>query len=162
MHALRNEEIYGSIIEELEDPMWGNERTINERKYRIKNGILKIHEMRQPADYSYWRTIVPDDQGIKLELLREIHCVPYSGHPGFHTNFGGYTTTLLLGTYDPRGKTVRVGLPGVSGRKRQSSQTSEEITAIRNASTKVGSRSLRFCSGVASTSGNGHNLHGSG
>ena len=83
MHALRNEEIYGSTIEELEDPMWGNERTINERKYRIKNGILKIHEMRQPTDYSYWRTIVPDDQGIKLELLREIHCVPYSGHPGF-------------------------------------------------------------------------------
>ena len=26
---------------------------------------------------------MPDDQGIKLELLREIHCVPYSGHPGF-------------------------------------------------------------------------------
>ena len=83
MLALRNEELYGSIIEELEDPMWENERTINERKYRIKNGILKIHEMRQPTDYSYWRTIVPHDQGIKLELLREIHCVPYSGHPGF-------------------------------------------------------------------------------
>ena len=82
-HALRNEEIYGSIIEELEDPMWGNERTINERKYRTKNRILKIHEMRQPTDYSYWRTIVPDDQGIKLELLREIRCGPDSGHPGF-------------------------------------------------------------------------------
>ena len=61
----------------------GKQRTINERKYRIKNGILKIHDMRQPADYNDWRTLVPDDQGIKLELLREIHCVPYSGHPVF-------------------------------------------------------------------------------
>ena len=69
---------------------------------------------------------------------------------------------LLLGTYDPRGKTVRVGLPGVLGRKRQSSQTSGEITAIRSTSTKVGSRSLRFCSGAANTAGNRNNLHGSG
>ena len=64
-------------------------------------------------------------------------------------NFGGYTTILLLGTYDPRGKTVRVGLPGVSSRKRQSSQTSGGITAIRSSNTKVGSRSLRFCRGLA-------------
>ena len=83
MHALRNEEIYVSIIEELEDSMWENGRTINEQKYRIKNGILKIHEMRQIADYSHWRTIVPDDQGINLDLLREIHWIPYSGQPGF-------------------------------------------------------------------------------
>ena len=27
--------------------------------------------------------VIPDRQEIKLELLREIHCVPYSGHPGF-------------------------------------------------------------------------------
>ena len=84
------------------------------------------------------------------------------GTPGDRTNFGGYATILLLGTYDPRGTTVLVGLPGVSGRKRQSSQTSGEITAIRSANTKVGSRSLRFCSGIANTLGNGHNLHGSG
>ena len=59
-----------------------NARSMNEN-IESRIGTLKIHEMRQPADYSYWRTIVPDDQGIKLELLREIHCVPYSGHPGF-------------------------------------------------------------------------------
>ena len=77
-------------------------------------------------------------------------------------DFGGYLMIVLLGTYDPEGKIVRVRLPGVSGRKRQSSQTSREIIAIRSANTKVGSRSLRLCSGVTNTSGNGHNLHGSG
>ena len=69
---------------------------------------------------------------------------------------------LLLGTYDPGGKTVRVGLPGVPDRKRQSSQTSGEISAIGSASTILGSQSIRFCSGAANTAGNGHNLHGSG
>ena len=63
---------------------------------------------------------------------------------------------LLLRTYEPGGKTICVGLPGVSGRK------SEEISAIRNANTKVGSRSIRFCRGVSNPVGNGHNLHGSG
>ena len=53
------------------------------RTYRIKQGILKIHEPDQATDYSYWRTVVPNNQEVKIELLREIHCVPYSGHPGF-------------------------------------------------------------------------------
>ena len=42
-----------------------------------------IHEDNQANDYNYWRTIVPDNQEVKIELLREIHCVPYAGHPGF-------------------------------------------------------------------------------
>ena len=44
---------------------------------------MKIHEPDQATDYSYWRTVVPNNQEVKIELLREIHCVPYSGHPGF-------------------------------------------------------------------------------
>ena len=70
------------MIGRLEDPMQENESMIHEQKYRIKNGVLQIHQMREPEDYIYWRTIVPYDQGIKLELLKEIHDVPYSGHPG--------------------------------------------------------------------------------
>ena len=66
----------------------------------------------------------------------------------------------LLGTHDPRGKTVCVGLPGVSSTQKQSSQTNGEISPIRSASTKVGSPSFRFCNGVARIVGNGHNLHG--
>ena len=55
----------------------------NEHVYRIKQGILKIHVRDQATDYSYWRTVVPNNQDVKIELLREVHSVPYSGHPSF-------------------------------------------------------------------------------
>ena len=83
MQVLSTEEQYSNILEQLQDPQQANECTINDRVFRIKRGLLRVHERNQPEQYSYWRSVVPDDQGIKLELLREIHCVPYSGHPGF-------------------------------------------------------------------------------
>ena len=42
-----------------------------------------MHEQRQPDTCSYWRTVVPNNQDIKIQLLRELHAVPYAGHPGF-------------------------------------------------------------------------------
>ena len=83
MQLLQNEETYADILQHLQDPTQSNEVVKNEKVYRIKQGILKIHEPDQATDYSYWHTVVPNDQDVKIELLREIHCVPYSGHPGF-------------------------------------------------------------------------------
>ena len=83
MQVLSTEESYSHILEQLQDPLQANEVTINDRVFRMKRGLLRVHERNQPEQYSYWRSVVPDDQGIKWELLREIHCVPYSGHPGF-------------------------------------------------------------------------------
>ena len=89
MTELRNDDQYSTIIDLLEDPNQPNEVQKNEKKYRIRQGSLKIHEERQPTMYNYWRTIVPNSQDIKLQLLRELHAVPYAGHPG-------YTRTLEI------------------------------------------------------------------
>ena len=106
MQLLQNEELYADILQHLQDPTQSNELVKNERTYRIKQGILKIHEPDQATDYSYWRTVVPNNQEVKIELLREIHCVPYSGHPGFTRTLGSYKKIFLLGTYDPRGTSI--------------------------------------------------------
>ena len=67
----------------LQDPNETNEVTERSRKFRIKRGILKTHEEDQSSTYEYWRTVVPNDEDLKRTILRELHCVPYSGHPGF-------------------------------------------------------------------------------
>ena len=106
MQLLQNEELYADILQHLQDPTQSNEVVRNERMYRIKQGILKIHEPDQATDYSYWRTVVPNNQEVKIELLREIHCVPYSGHPGFTRTLEVTRRFFLLGTYDPRGTSI--------------------------------------------------------
>ena len=83
MQLVQNEEMYEDILQQLQDPTQVNEVRKNDKVYRIRRGMLMIHEDNQANDYSYWRTIVPDNEEIKIELLREIHCVPYAGHPGF-------------------------------------------------------------------------------
>ena len=83
MQVLATEEQYSNILEQLQDPLQANEVTINDRVFRIKRGLLRVHEINQPEQYSYWRSVVPDNEEVKKELLREIHCVPYAGHPGF-------------------------------------------------------------------------------
>ena len=49
----------------------------------MKQSVLKIHCEDQKSTYSYWRTVIPVQHGIKMQILTEIHCVPYSGHPGY-------------------------------------------------------------------------------
>ena len=49
----------------------------------MKNGSLCVHEEEQDTSQQYWRIIVPDNQDIKTNVLKEIHCVPYAGHPGY-------------------------------------------------------------------------------
>ena len=83
MAKLRIEDQYSQIIEMLEDPTQANQVQKNDKTYRMKQGTLKVHEERQPTTFNYWRGVVPNDQDIKTQLLREIHAVPYVGHPGY-------------------------------------------------------------------------------
>ena len=71
------------MIRKLEDPEHANEIQVNDRVYRIKNGTLKVHEREQKTTATYWRTVIPNEVDIKGMILRELYCVPYSGHPGF-------------------------------------------------------------------------------
>ena len=77
------DEDYVDIYEKLQDPNETNEVTERGRTYRMKRGILKTHEDNQAPTYEYWRTVIPDDPEIKKTVLKELHCVPYSRHPGF-------------------------------------------------------------------------------
>ena len=43
-----------------------------------------MHQEEQNQAYKYWRTVLPDNHDIKMQVLRELHCVPYSGHPGYN------------------------------------------------------------------------------
>ena len=74
---------YAAIWAKLQDPNEMNEVAERSRTYRIKRGLLKMHQENQASTYEYWRTVIPDDQDLKRTVMRELHCVPYSGHPGF-------------------------------------------------------------------------------
>ena len=71
------------MIQQLEDPEQPNEVQVNDRVYRIKHGTLKVHEKNQKTTTTYWRTVIPNEVEIKGMILKELHCVPYSRHPGF-------------------------------------------------------------------------------
>ena len=83
MQFLRAEAPYEEMIQTLEDPEQPNEIQINDRVYRIKHGILKVHEKDQKMTATFWRTVIPNEVEVKQMILKELHCVPYSGHPGF-------------------------------------------------------------------------------
>ena len=83
MQYLMNEDPYAEILQQFQEDSQCREINRQNNKYRLKKGSLVIHESTQNEDQAYWRVVIPDKQEIKLELLREIHCVPYSGHPGF-------------------------------------------------------------------------------
>ena len=42
-----------------------------------------MHQEEQNIAYSYWRTVILDQQDIKMQILREIHYVLHSRHPGY-------------------------------------------------------------------------------
>ena len=67
----------------MQDPNETNEVTERSKTYRIKRGLLKIHEENQASTYEYWQTVIPDDHDLKRKVMKELHCVPYSGHLGF-------------------------------------------------------------------------------
>ena len=81
---------YEAIVQKLHHSVEPNEvQDQSQRKFRIKEGVLKVHQEEQNTAYSYWRIVIPDQQDIKMQILKEIHYVPYSRHLG-------YTRTLEL------------------------------------------------------------------
>ena len=59
-----------------------NEIVRGKEKYQKKKNTLMIHITGQPEEVDYWRMVVPDDVGVKVLLVSELHTVPYSAHPG--------------------------------------------------------------------------------
>ena len=82
-NSLKEDDQYRNLIQKLEDAEHPNEIRVNYQIFRIKQGTLKVHEKSQPNAANYWRTVVPNEISIKQMILRELHCVPYAGHPGF-------------------------------------------------------------------------------
>ena len=50
---LRNDDQYALIIQKPEDPNEGNEVQVSKKCYRIKQGMLKVHEGWQPETWNY-------------------------------------------------------------------------------------------------------------
>ena len=48
MQAIQNEDQYQDIVTTLQDPNPENEVRKNEKSYRIKRGLLRMHETNQP------------------------------------------------------------------------------------------------------------------
>ena len=78
---LMNEEPYFTILEEM-NTTDSREVSRGRMKYRRRNGLLCIHQGDQSEDVEYWRVLIPDDTDCKNKILRELHSVPFSGHPG--------------------------------------------------------------------------------
>ena len=77
---LKNERQYNSIIAELE----ARKIEIREKDevYRMKRGMLVVHQEEQNTDFDFWRAIIPDEVAVKIFILTELHSIPYSLHPG--------------------------------------------------------------------------------
>jgi hypothetical protein len=80
MNLLRSEEPYADIISKLENET--HEVLVGSLKYRLRRGFLKVHK-GSLQDGRYWKTVVPNSMDIKKRLLKELHTVPYAGHPGY-------------------------------------------------------------------------------
>ena len=77
---LKNERPYNSIIAELE----AGKIEVKEKDevYRMKKGMLVVHQKEQNTDFDFWRAIIPDEVAVKNFILTELHSIPYSLHPG--------------------------------------------------------------------------------
>ena len=79
------DEEYTEIMQQLQDLAQAKEITDqSQHKFHIKEGVLKVHQEEQNKTYNYWRTVILDNQELKMQILRELHCVPYFGHPGYN------------------------------------------------------------------------------
>ena len=79
--ANQNDILYSSILSELESSA-DRELIKGKEKFRMKHGLLCVHQEDQSEDVDYWRIIVPDDVEVKNKILSECHSVPYIAHPG--------------------------------------------------------------------------------
>ena len=74
------EDPYKEVLEQLEDT---SETTFRDLKFRIRHQDLVVHQAGQPEEGPYWRLVIPDAPEIRETLLKELHSVPYAGHPGY-------------------------------------------------------------------------------
>ena len=50
--------------------------------FKRMHRILYVHDQGQDSDLDFWRIIVPDQERMKTQVVQELHCTPYSAHPG--------------------------------------------------------------------------------
>ena len=50
--------------------------------FKRKNGLLFVHDQNQDVDIDFWRIVVAEIFEIKAQIVRELHSIPYSAHPG--------------------------------------------------------------------------------
>ena len=81
LHSLlQDESPYADILQELQN---GSRQVIhNSLVFKRMNGILFIHDPHQDTDLDFWRIVVPENSEIKSQVVQELHCTPYSAHPG--------------------------------------------------------------------------------
>ena len=75
------EEPYSTILEQM-DSTRSREVSRAKMKYRRRNGLLCTHQEDQSEHVEYWRAVIPDDTACKYKIVRDLHFVPSSGHPG--------------------------------------------------------------------------------
>ena len=87
LYSLLQQEVpYSEILQELESGRTNVKQ--NENFYKMLNGILLVHQLRQDAELDYWRIVVPDNKEIRDKVVQELHSIPYSAHPGIQRTIG--------------------------------------------------------------------------
>ena len=81
LHSLlQHESPYAEILEELQG---GTKQVVrNSLIFKRMHKILYVHDQNQDTELDFWRIIVPDDERMKTQVVQELHCTPYSAHPG--------------------------------------------------------------------------------
>ena len=41
------------------------------------NGLLVVHDQNQDTELDFWRIVVPENDEIKENIVRELHGIPY-------------------------------------------------------------------------------------
>ena len=77
---LKKESLFDIILAELEEGKTEVKR--NDDVYKIRKGILVVHQKNQNEELDFWRMIIPDDNAVKIFVITELHGIPYSSHPG--------------------------------------------------------------------------------
>ena len=84
--ALESEHPYSEYLTQLKGGM--RQVQVNNLTFKILNSLLVVHDQKQDANLDFWRIVVPEDEGIREHIIRELHSTPYSAHPGIQRTVG--------------------------------------------------------------------------
>ena len=77
---LQHESPYAEILEEISG---GTKQVVkNSLIFKRMNGILFVHDQSQDSNLDFWRIVVPENEALRTQVVQELHCTPYSAHPG--------------------------------------------------------------------------------